>query len=119
MRIGTSTEIESSLTTCWIQAESCEMNEALKNIRSRARALIQFSYRMEKEELDDAQREREMNMARAHCKGITDATHGFLRVAQPEWQKLDHIQRRKAVMKAFAEERALHRPLDVKTHPVA
>lgn len=44
------------------------MHETLKAIRSRARALIQFTYRMEDESSDGAQRDQEMHVARAHSR---------------------------------------------------
>lgn len=83
------------------------MHETLEAIRSRALALIQFTRQMEDESLDSAQREREMHMARAPQKGLTESLDVFLKAAQPEWCKLSPLEQSDAIKNAFNEERRI------------
>lgn len=77
--------------------------DLLRKIRTRARAIITFSYRMEKEDIDLIERNRQMNMARAHVKGLRMSVQKYLKVEQPDWYKLDGAGRTKAILTAFKE----------------
>lgn len=76
-------------------------NEDLKEIRSRAHAIIQFTVIMEGAKLSAEERDREMSRVRAHCKALSEAARRFLRDHQPEWYKLDQPGRDQAVRNAF------------------
>lgn len=89
-----------------------DRKETLRDIRSRARALILFTYRMENDTsdaLDSAQIDRDMSMARAHTKGLYESVEDFLMVAQPKWYKLSPLEQSAAIKNAFNVERALQR----------
>lgn len=82
-----------------------DLDLALKKIRSRARALIRFSYRMQNAQLDEVRRDRAMTIARAAVRVLRDSAREYLEVSQPRWSQLTREERQQAVAKAFEDER--------------
>lgn len=80
-------------------------DQRLLEIQDRASEIIRFTARMQDAHLSTEERDREMSMVRAHCKGLSEAARDYLRDNQPDWYKLDENGRSEAIRKAFKEAR--------------